>query len=160
MNLRRLLLLTALAPAVAIGACGSSDDEFIPGTKQASWADAASERCAQYKADAVKISERYAAQDLAIDEMVDRSMRDGMPLLRDMIGDLKAIDVPDDVQEDWDRFISGWTIIADRMPDFVDEQVAGEETEEMREMFREVGNRVVAISGKYDLGECSKVSPG
>ena len=93
-------------------------------------------------------------------ESIEGSLRDGMPVARAMIRELRALDVPADVQRDWSGFVDGYDQILSAMPEFAHEQAAGNETDEMRVLFTQAGKKIRPLSERYDLGACAKLSAG
>lgn len=163
MNVRTPLLTLVLGLALATGGCGGDDVSSAEpelGTKKAAWADAAGARCLEYQEAALKVRERFSDPKLEPDEAIQGSLREGLTLLRGMITDLRALDVPGDVKDEWSTFVDGYQQIADAMPDLADEQASGTETQEMRDLFSSVGKKVGPVAEKYDLGACSKVIGG
>ena len=157
---RKLLVVAGLA--LSLGACGGGDETAsstpVYGTKQADWAKAAGARCLEYQKAALKVQQKYAAEKYEPQEAIEGAMRDGIPLMKGMISDLRAIDVPEDVREDWTAFVDAYDDVISYLPQYIDEQIAGTESADMREKITAVGRKVEAISGTYDVGACAQVT--
>ncbi|MDO9353157.1 MAG: hypothetical protein Q7T55_05650 [Solirubrobacteraceae bacterium] len=175
MKYRSLLAIVSAGLALGLGACAdpkSSDSVRVPpkeeraaaverakermGTETAGWTEVVSKICEDYRADAKVVSTKWGSKKgLSADEMVEGALADGMPLLRTLVADLRAVEVPTDVREDWDGFVESYERVVEKMPEFADEAAAGEETEEMARFYTEIGAKMVPIYEKYDLSACA-----
>ena len=159
----RTVLAAALGLTLAIAGCGGDDEAKSPvpttstktGSKTDAWVTAANDRCLAYQRDAVALRAKLEGENATPQEAIERSLDEVVPLIEDLVIDLRALDVPDDVQADWDTFLDGYSDMIDFLPELLDEKIAGIESPEMRARVTAVGRKIRPIAETYAIDPCA-----
>ena len=154
----RFLLLIALCCSVALVSCGGDDEEPATGSGSGSgdadWTDEVNAICRQNRDDtqriAAEVQEDVGTGVKATAEIIDRSTDSSKAL----IGDLRDIEPPDDISEDYDAFLDRIEEGTDLYPELADSIRERKEDPELAKQFEELANQTRPFAQEHELTDC------
>jgi hypothetical protein len=152
----RLLLLLALCCSVALVSCGGDDEEPATGSGSgnADWTAEVNAICRQNRDEtqriAAEVQEDLGTGAKATAEIIDRSTDSSKALIED----LRDIEPPGDVSEDYDAFLDQIEQGTDLYPRLADSIRDGQEDEELTKEFEELANETRPFAQEHRLSDC------
>ena len=152
----RLLLLLALCCSVALISCGGDDEEPAASGSGADgdWVAEVNKICRQNRDEtqriAAEVQEDVGTGAKATAEIIDRSTDSSKAL----IGDLRDIEPPADVSEDYSAFLDQIEEGTDLYPELADSIREGKEDPELAKQFEELANQTRPFAQEHRLTDC------
>jgi hypothetical protein len=155
----RFLVLLALCCAVALAGCGD-DEEPAPagsganGGGNADWAAEVNRVCRQNRADteqiAAEVQEDVGTGAKATAEIIDRSTDSS----RELLDELRDVQPPDDVSEDYSAFLDQIESGIDLYPQLADSIRERREDPELAKQFDELASETRPFAHEHRLTDC------
>ena len=156
--MRFVLVLLALGCSLALASCGGDDEEPATagsgGGGSADWTAEVNEICRQNQADtqeiAADVQEDVGSGAKATAEIIDRSTESS----RELLDQLRDVEPPDDVSEDYSAFLDSIESGIDLYPQLADSIREGKEDPELAEQFEELANDTRPFAREHQLTDC------
>jgi len=155
--MRFLLLLLTLGCSLALASCGGDDEEPATGGSgggNGDWAAEVNKICRQNQADtqqiAAEVQEDVGASAKATAEIIDRSTESS----RELLDDLREVQPPDDVSEDYAQFLDSIESGIDLYPQLADSIREGKEDPELAKQFEELASDTRPFAQEHALTDC------
>jgi len=155
--MRFLLVLLTLACSLVLASCGGDDEEPATGGSgggNGDWAAEVNKICRQNQADTQKIAaevqEDVGAGAKATAEIIDRSSESS----RELLDQLRDVQPPDDVSEDYAQFLDSIESGIDLYPQLADSIREGKEDPELAKQFEELASNTRPFAQEHALTDC------
>ena len=154
----RLPLLLALGCALALASCGGDDEEPATngsgGGGNGDWTAEVNEICRRNQADtqeiAADVQEDGRTGAKATAEIIDRSTESS----RELLDDLREVEPPGEVSEDYARFLDSIESGIDLYPQLADSIRDGKEDPELAKQFEELAGDTRPFAQEHGLTDC------
>jgi hypothetical protein len=159
MGMRRLLLLLlALGCALALASCGGDDEEPATGSGSGSgngdWTAEVNAICRKNRDEtqriAAEVQQDSGTGAKATAEIIDRSTDSSKAL----IGDLRDVDTPDDVSDDYEAFLDSIEEGTDLYPRLADAIRENKEDKDLTQQFESIANETRPFAKEHGLTDC------
>lgn len=122
--------------------------------KDPEWVDAVNARCKTYQKQATATLTKFQESGATTPEAAAEAMAAVIPIGRQLITDLRPVDVPADVQDDWTKFLDTLDGAFDLMPQIAKSVSGGTPDPELMKKFQEVEKNTRPFADEYGLREC------
>jgi hypothetical protein len=118
------------------------------------WVVVVNARCKQYQKQATDTLNKFQASGATSPAAAAEAMNSVIPLGRQLVTDLRPVDVPADVQDDWTTFLDTLNGAFDLMPQIAKSMSGGQPDPELMKKFAEVEKNTRPFADQYGLSEC------
>jgi len=153
----RLLVLLATCCSLALVSCGDDEEPAASGSGSGAdgdWVAEVNKICRQNRDEtqriAAEVQEDVGTGAKATAEIIDRSTDSSKAL----IGDLRDIEPPADVSEDYTAFLDQIEEGTDLYPELADSIREGKEDPELAKQFEELANQTRPFAQEHRLTDC------
>ena len=152
----RLLLLLTLGCALALASCGGDDEEPAGAGSggDSDWTAQVNKICRQNQADsqriATEVQEEVGSGPKATAEIIERSTETS----RGLIDDLRDVQTPDDVSEDYDAFLDGIEEGIDLYPELAESVRENKQNPDLAKDFERLANETRPFAKEHGLSDC------
>ncbi len=122
--------------------------------KDPEWVDAVNARCKTYQKQATATLKEFQESGATTPEAAAEAMGSVIPLGRQLITDLRPVDVPSDLQDDWTKFLDTLDGAFDLMPQIAKSVSGGTPDPKLMEEFAKVEKNTRPFADEYGLSEC------
>lgn len=118
------------------------------------WVDTVNERCQAYRKQSTEVLNEFQKAGSTSPEAAADAMSQVLPLGKQLIVDLRPVEVPGEVEEDWTTFLDTLEGAFDLMPQLAKSISAGQPDPELVKQFAAVEKNTRPFADKYGLTEC------
>ena len=152
----RLSLALLVSGSLLIAGCGGGDDSSSSSgaTTEKEWAGEVADVCRKSEAAAKKAATEGQQKGLGQQELIAYVLDESIPIQKNLVEDLDAIEAPEDIQDDYDQFVSR---LREGLPLF--EQLADAVRENKRDpeleaKFKQLGQDTRPFAEEHGLKAC------
>ena len=148
----RLSLALLLSGSLLIAGCGGGDESSA--TTEKEWAGEVTDVCRKSEDAARKAAAKGQRKGLGQQELIAYVLDESVPIQKDLVEDLDAIEAPEDIQDDYDQFVGR---LREGLPLF--EQLADAVRENKRDpeleaKFKQLGQDTRPFAEEHGLKAC------
>ncbi len=148
----RLSLTLLLSGSLLIAGCGGGDESS--GTTEKEWAGKVADVCRKSEDAARKAATEGQQKGLGQQELIAYVLDESVPIQKNLVDDLDAIEAPGDIQDDYDQFVGR---LREGLPLF--EQLADAVRENKRDPeleaeFKQLGQDTRPFAEEHGLKAC------
>jgi hypothetical protein len=148
----RLSLALLLSGSLLIAGCGGGDESSA--TTEKEWAGEVTDVCRKSEDAARKAAAKGQQKGLGQQELIAYVLDESIPIQKNLVEDLDAIEAPEDIQDDYDQFVSR---LREGLPLF--EQLADAVRENKRDpeleaKFKQLGQDTRPFAEEHGLKAC------
>ncbi|MBJ7471637.1 MAG: hypothetical protein JHD16_10065 [Solirubrobacteraceae bacterium] len=118
------------------------------------WVNSVNARCKQYQDDTTKLMTEFSQSGSTSPDAVYGAMDDLVPLGKKMVSDLRSVDVPGDLAQQWTGFLDTLNGAFDLMPKMAKSLSAGKEDEALMTEFQSIEKKTRPFAEEHGLSEC------
>ena len=150
----RLSLALLLSGSLLIAGCGDDSSSSSGATTEKEWAGEVTDVCRKSEDAARKAAAKGQQKGLGQQELIAYVLDESIPIQKNLVEDLDAIEAPEDIQDDYDQFVSR---LREGLPLF--EQLADAVRENKRDPeleaeFKELGQDTRPFAEEHGLKAC------
>ena len=155
--MRSLLLI--LTCSLGLAACGGGDDGGSSGSGSGSgggnadWAAEVEKICRDNQEATQKVAADVQAEGLSGRQAAAEAIERSTPAAEDLVARLDDIDPPDDVQADYDTFITRIGDALELYPELADTVRANKEDKDLTARFQDLAGQTRPFAQKYGLDD-------
>jgi len=102
----RLSLALLLSGSLLIAGCGDDSSSSAGATTEKEWAGEVTDVCRKSEDAAKKAAAEGQQKGLGQQELIAYVLDESIPIQKNLVEDLDAIEAPEDIQDDYDQFVS------------------------------------------------------
>lgn len=161
----KLTLLIALLCSLAVAGCGGDDSgggggggsqpaKQDSGPTESEWAADVTKVCKELQTDSQQVVKDVQKEGLGQRETAAESVDRSVPVVRKRLDELKAIEAPQDLQNEYDAFIGKLDATVDLFPQIADAVRANKEDPELTSKIRKAAQDTRPFALQHNLKAC------